>query len=49
MGYPDAISVKAVQTGDRTGLMLWSRSRYGQSDLGVNQARIERWLTALGV
>ncbi|SFI47338.1 DUF1499 domain-containing protein [Jannaschia pohangensis] len=48
MGYPDAITVKAVPTGERTGLILWSRSRYGQSDLGVNRARLERWLTALG-
>jgi uncharacterized protein (DUF1499 family) len=29
-------------------LVLWSRSVYGQSDLGVNRKRVAAWLAALG-
>lgn len=47
MGYPDAVSVKAEPSGGGTRLHVWSRSRYGQSDLGVNAARVERWLAAM--
>ena len=46
MGFPDAISVRTVPDGDGSRLMVWSRSRYGQSDLGVNAARVWRWLAA---
>ena len=46
VGFPDYISVSAVETATGTGLVLWSRSRYGYSDLGVNRARLERWLAA---
>lgn len=49
MGYPDAISVFAVPEGEGARLSLYSRSRYGHSDLGVNKARVERWLAALGL
>ncbi len=52
MGFPDYITVKAVpwETGMPEGgaaLIVWSRSRYGQSDLGVNRARVEAWLAEL--
>lgn len=47
MGYPDAISVKAEPDGDGARLSLYSRSRFGYSDMGANQARLERWLAAL--
>jgi len=30
-----------------SGLFLYSRSLIGWSDLGVNRARIDRWLAAL--
>lgn len=49
MGYPDAISVSATPEGEGALLQVYSRSRYGQSDLGVNRARVERWLDALGL
>lgn len=49
MRYPDAISVSAVPDGDGAKLSLYSRSRYGQSDFGVNRARVERWLATLGL
>ncbi|MEM9796533.1 MAG: DUF1499 domain-containing protein [Pseudomonadota bacterium] len=49
MGYPDAISVRVVPEGAGGKLMIWSRSRYGHSDLGVNRARVMRWLDALAL
>ncbi|SDZ49506.1 Uncharacterized conserved protein, DUF1499 family [Jannaschia faecimaris] len=49
MGYPDAISVSATQAGEGTTLSIYSRSRFGQSDLGVNEARVERWLERLNL
>ncbi len=46
--YPDYISVRAVSVGEgQSALVILSRSRYGQSDLGVNKARIDAWLDAL--
>jgi uncharacterized protein (DUF1499 family) len=48
MAYPDYVSVRAVPVADgRSALVILSRSRYGKSDLGVNKARITRWLEAL--
>ncbi len=47
-GFPDYVSVRAVPVGEGAGLAIWSRSRFGYSDLGVNAARVERWLAALG-
>jgi uncharacterized protein (DUF1499 family) len=47
MGYPDAISVRVSPDGDGSRVSIWSRSRFGQSDLGVNRARVERWIAAL--
>ncbi len=49
MGYPDAISVRVTPEGAGSRLTIWSRSRDGQSDLGVNRARVERWLSASGL
>ncbi|GMG84866.1 DUF1499 domain-containing protein [Paralimibaculum aggregatum] len=48
-GFPDYISVRAVPVGGGAGLALWSRARFGYSDMGVNAARVSRWLGALGV
>jgi len=46
--YPDYVSVKAVDLGNGTSaLALLSRSRFGQSDLGVNKARVAGWLKGL--
>ena len=47
MGYPDAISVSAVPEGAGSRLSIYSRSRYGVSDMGVNAARVDRWVAAL--
>lgn len=46
-GFPDYVSVRAVDAPGGAQLILWSRSRYGYADLGVNRARAERWLAAL--
>ena len=43
-GFPDYTTLR-----DAEGLIeINSRLRFGQSDLGVNRARIEGWLEALG-
>ena len=42
-GFPDYTT--ALQDGDR--LVIWGRSRFGRSDLGVNRDRIEGWLAAI--
>jgi uncharacterized protein (DUF1499 family) len=48
MAFPDYVSVRIIPLGpDRSTLAIYSRARYGQSDLGVNRARVENWLAAL--
>ena len=47
MGYPDFISVKISESEGGSVLRLYSRSRDGHSDLGVNKARVGAWLSAL--
>lgn len=43
-GFPDHTTV-AVQ-GDL--LVIYGRLRFGQSDMGVNRARVQDWLSQLG-
>jgi uncharacterized protein (DUF1499 family) len=45
MGFPDTINVKvaATSTGGST-VLIYSRSQLGVSDMGVNRARVERWI-----
>jgi uncharacterized protein (DUF1499 family) len=46
--FPDLIMVQVRTEGpDSSSLIVYSRSVYGRSDLGVNRKRIETWLTAL--
>lgn len=48
MAYPDYISVKVTaEEGGKSRLFVYSRSRFGRSDLGVNKARIKAWTAAL--
>jgi uncharacterized protein (DUF1499 family) len=42
--FPDLI---AIQILPDSSLILFSRSVYGRSDLGVNRKRLRRWLAAL--
>ena len=48
MGYPDYVSVKALPAEGGATLAVYSRSRFGRSDLGVNAARVEDWLARTG-
>ncbi len=48
MRFPDTIVVQYFdRPGGQSTLALYSRSQIGESDLGVNKARIERWLEKL--
>ncbi|MEX0970359.1 MAG: DUF1499 domain-containing protein [Paracoccaceae bacterium] len=45
---PDYISVKFVPLeGGASTIIVWSRSRFGHGDMGVNAARVENWLASL--
>lgn len=50
-GFPDYISVQFLPAGGGDGatstVAVFSRSRLGQSDLGVNEKRVTAWLAAL--
>lgn len=46
--FPDLVTVQVrAGTPDSSNLILWSRSVYGHSDLGVNKQRVQDWLAAL--
>lgn len=45
--YPDYISVKAVKVDGGSALHIYSRSRFGYSDGGMNRKRILSWLKKL--
>jgi len=49
MGYPDYTTVTLMQSPDGMAatLQIYGRLRFGQADLGVNQARITGWLATL--
>jgi uncharacterized protein (DUF1499 family) len=48
MRFPDTIDVEVFPVGaEQSTLAIYSRSLVGYSDLGVNRARIARWLAAL--
>lgn len=48
VGYPDYVSVRALPAGDGTAtLAVYSRSRWGTSDFGVNAGRVSAWLAAI--
>ena len=43
--FPDTITVQVFPLADGGAtLAMYSRSNYGRSDLGVNKARVQRWL-----
>ncbi len=47
IGYPDYTSVLIEPAGEGAMLLAFARARFGRSDMGVNRARLERWLAAL--
>jgi uncharacterized protein (DUF1499 family) len=43
---PDYITIKFIPLeGDASTVIIWSRSRFGHGDMGVNKARIDSWLS----
>ncbi len=46
-GFPDYISVRAVDVPGGAALAVWSRARFGFGDFGVNRARVRDWLAKL--
>ena len=48
LNFPDLITAQIGETGRETStLVLYSRSVYGYSDLGVNRQRLSAWLAAV--
>jgi hypothetical protein len=46
--FPDLVTVQVTPDGtDTSRLVLYSRSVYGRSDLGVNRKRLDAWLVSL--
>lgn len=46
--FPDTIDVEVIAlSAQQSALAIYSRSRYGRRDFGVNRRRVERWLAAL--
>lgn len=49
MRYPDYISVRFIELADgKSTLAVYSRSRFGRKDFGVNKARVKAWIGAMG-
>jgi uncharacterized protein (DUF1499 family) len=46
--FPDTIWIEVAPRGERASLAIYSRSAYGRSDFGVNRARVEALLAAIG-
>jgi uncharacterized protein (DUF1499 family) len=48
MRYPDYVTIRLEEAGEgTTRLRAFSRSRFGRNDMGVNRARLKRWLARL--
>jgi hypothetical protein len=46
--FPDIIAIRfQPQPGERSTLVIYSKSLYGYSDLGVNETRIRTWIGEL--
>ena len=46
--FPDTINVQVAATKEGgTAVLLYSRSQIGRGDMGVNRARLERWIAAI--
>lgn len=47
-GFPDYTSVKFIDlNGGKSTIAIFSRSRFGYSDMGVNEARVTSWVSTL--
>jgi uncharacterized protein (DUF1499 family) len=48
IGYPDYITIKVIPIDpDNSKLSIYSRSRFGHSDLGINKRRVDEWSAAI--
>ncbi len=48
--FPDYIYVRLIAlSNDQTTIALYSRSKYGHSDFGVNKKRLQQWLQLLKI
>lgn len=48
LNFPDYISVKFIDlNGGNSTVAIYSRSRFGYDDMGVNKARVTAWLASL--
>ncbi|QHQ34925.1 DUF1499 domain-containing protein [Algicella marina] len=49
LAFPDYITVQFYDLADTqtSTLAIYSRSRFGHSDMGVNKARVEAWLASI--
>jgi len=46
--FPDIVTVRFIPVPPaQSTIAIYSRSLYGRSDLGMNRARVESWLSAL--
>ena len=46
--FPDYVDVRFIPLDEnKSTIAIYSRSKFGHSDLGVNKARIEKWLKEL--
>ena len=46
-GFPDIIRIQIVTMSGGVSAILYSRSRFGGWDMGVNRKRLQRWLARL--
>lgn len=46
-GFPDYTTAEAAPDGSGTRLTIHARLRFGRSDMGVNAARLQDWLSRL--
>lgn len=47
VGWPDYTTVQVAPIATGSVVMIFARSRFGYSDLGVNEARVRAWIAAL--
>ncbi|MEM9709106.1 MAG: DUF1499 domain-containing protein [Pseudomonadota bacterium] len=47
LGFPDWVSIRVVGVEGGAAVAVYARARFGVSDLGVNKARIDGWLSEL--
>ena len=48
IGAPDYITIRFIEVGDgQSTVAIYSRSRFGYGDLGVNKRRVESWLKTM--